>query len=178
MAKTLKNTFGGCLYPNVSILNISDRTKSNHTQKASERTKLVFIFTAPIHHKSVMWMPYMLQSCYMEIIKLIFLKIGAKFSEKGNSMFGWVKENSFVIVINQLMIHFCKVYSFWPSQMDVYSRHWRHGCVFGGTFFKKGICFLAPHKQISFSTISNGTIFFKSQATKLGATITLKKFPE
>ena len=178
MAKTLKNTFGGSLYPNVSILNISDRTKSNHTQKASERTKLVFIFTAPIHHKSVMWMPYMVQSCYMEIIKLIFLKIGAKFSEKGDSMFGWVKENSFVIVINQLMIHFCKVYSFWPSQMDVCSRHWRHGCVFGGTFFKKGICFLAPHKQISFSTISNGTIFFKSQATKLGATITLKKFPE
>ena len=61
-----------------------------------------------------------------------------------------------------------------PSGFEhTYSRHWGHECVFWGTFFEKErpFCLLALPKQMSFLTISNENIFFKTQGTRLGATV-------
>ena len=53
------------------------------------------------------------------------------------------------------------------------------GAFFWGTiFWKKGICLLAPPKQMSFSTISHKNIFLKTQGTKLGAIIAPNKVLE
>ena len=58
-----------------------------------------------------------------------------------------------------------------PSGFEhTYSRHWGHECVFWGTFFEKGHFVILP-KQMSFLTISNENIFFKTQGTRLGATV-------
>ena len=45
----------------------------------------------------------------------------------------------------------------------------------GADFQKKGICLLAPRKQMSFLTISNNSNFFKTKGTRLSAKVASKK---
>ena len=52
------------------------------------------------------------------------------------------------------------------------------GEFFGGRFFTKIICLLAPPKQISFAKITYKTIFSKCQGTKVDVIIAPKNFPE
>ena len=67
--------------------------------------------------------------------------------------------------------------SYWYTYVArAYSKHWRHGYVFGGTFvLKKGILFTWPPEQMSFLTISNENNFFKTQGTRLGAIVAPNK---
>ena len=50
-----------------------------------------------------------------------------------------------------------------------YSRHWWDECVYQGFFLKRAFYLLAPPKKMSFLTIPNEDISFKTQGNKLGA---------
>ena len=53
------------------------------------------------------------------------------------------------------------------------------GAVFKGIFSeKRAFCLLVPLKQMSFLTISNKNIFFKTQGTRLGVIVAPNKGPE
>ena len=53
------------------------------------------------------------------------------------------------------------------------------GAFFRASFAeKKTFCLLVPAKQMSFLTISNETIFLKTQGTKLGAIVAPNKGDE
>ena len=53
------------------------------------------------------------------------------------------------------------------------------GVCFGGIFSEKRVfCLLATPKQLSYLTISNENIFFKTQGTRLGAIVTPNKDTE
>ena len=89
------------LCSNTSIVNIWNKSRGYHTQKVSRATKLTFtfysthpkyqeqlnwylLFTAPIYHRSVMLMPYMIQSCNIRTIGLTFVSFCHEvFNERG-----------------------------------------------------------------------------------------------
>ena len=79
-----------------------------------------------------------------------------------------------------LGIH-CALFQNGTNQIDVcynfrlvtaYSRHFGDGCTI---FEKRASCLLGPPKQTSFLTISNKSIFFKTQGTRLGAIVAPNK---
>ena len=50
------------------------------------------------------------------------------------------------------------------------------GAFFGGIFYEKmAFCLLAPSKQLTFLTVSNENICFKTQGTRLGAIVAPNK---
>ena len=55
------------------------------------------------------------------------------------------------------------------------SRYGGMGAFFRAHFLKKGICLLTPPQQMSFLTISNKNILFKTQGTGLDAIVAPNK---
>ena len=67
--KTLKNTFWGRLYSNTSIINIWNKPRGDHTQKASRKLiNWYLLFATPIHRRSAMLISYVIQSCNIKAV--------------------------------------------------------------------------------------------------------------